>query len=149
MSDFLLGIKTRKAVKNCQKHGENNEFFRANHSFFESESAVHFQKKRKEQRVQFTHGRSFLKRTTRVNRSQSLYKESDFERKSEKQKSEFPTLGFKQQLSQRFLCCQGFSFLQKFHTASLKVSPLLFSASLFKGTMSHIATYAHYISTVQ
>ena len=30
--DSLLGIKRGKAVKNCQKHGEKNEFFRANHS---------------------------------------------------------------------------------------------------------------------
>ena len=27
VSDLLLGMKMRKAVKNCQKHGEINKFF--------------------------------------------------------------------------------------------------------------------------
>ena len=43
---------------------------------------------------------------TRANRSQSLFKESDFEQKSEKQKNDFPTLRF----IQRFARVLGFLF---------------------------------------
>ena len=78
-SDSLLGIKMGKAVKNCQKHGENNELFRAKRSIFESERAkVRFVLKKrvnhsrlsllktdslsslvfKERRERITHGRS-------------------------------------------------------------------------------------------
>ena len=33
-----------KAVKNCQKHGENYEFLRAKRTFFESESVICYPK---------------------------------------------------------------------------------------------------------
>ena len=38
-SNSLLSIKWGKAIKNCQKQGENNKLYRANRSFFESERA--------------------------------------------------------------------------------------------------------------
>ena len=41
--DSLLGIKRGKAVKNCQKQGENYKFFLANHLFFVSERENHKQ----------------------------------------------------------------------------------------------------------
>ena len=57
-SDSLLGIKMGKAVKNWQKHGENNELFRAKRSIFESERAkVRFAPKNK----QITHVALFKK----------------------------------------------------------------------------------------
>ena len=57
-SDSLLGLKVGKAVKNCQKHDENNEIS-IESLVFESQRA----------RERFAHGCKF--------------KESDFERKSE------------------------------------------------------------------
>ena len=75
-SDSFLGIKMGKVVKNCQKHGENNTFFQANRSFFESGGAICPQKSReslmslsdKERREQFTYSHSLLK----SNKSESL-----------------------------------------------------------------------------
>ena len=89
-SDSLLGIKKiKKTVKNCQKNGENNTYFRANNSFFESERGkLWFSLKKrenhsrhsmlksdllsslfcKERQVRFTHNCSFFK----SNESESL-----------------------------------------------------------------------------
>ena len=88
-SDSLLGIKKIKTVKNCQKNCENNKYFRANNSFFESERGkLWFSLKKrenhsrhsmlksdllsslfcKERQVRFTHNCSFFK----SNESESL-----------------------------------------------------------------------------
>ena len=109
-SDSLLGIKRGKSVKNCQKHvfiWANRSFLRAiylNYDPINQVTIIHgweftltlFCSKwfiLKIGESNFAQGWSFLKSKKRENCSQLLFNLSDFERKSEEQKSEEQLLG--------------------------------------------------------
>ena len=107
-SDSLHGIKRGKTVRSCQKHTKNMKFFERIARFWEqcawitSESLMSlFYKMTTAIRLRslilksdesYSLTVALFWRVTRVNRSQSLFNMSDFERKSKEQKRKFPTL---------------------------------------------------------